>query len=233
MLKALLFDVFGTVVDWRTGVAREAEILFNEHAITIDPYAFADTWRAKYQPAMEKIRKEGRTYVELDALHLENLENTLGDFDLTDYFDDDTLSQLNRAWEKLPAWPDSSHALTKLKNRYRIATCSNGSIPLMNKLAKYADLPWDDILGAPVAKNYKPEPVVYLASVSALHLKPENVMMAAAHNGDLAAARKCGLKTAFFPRSNEHGPHQTSDLIATSDWDYIATDLNDLANQLL
>ncbi len=233
MLKALLFDVFGTVVDWRTGVAQEVERLFSEHSISVDPGAFADTWRAKYQPAMEKIRKDGRSYVELDVLHLENLEATLNDFDLTGVFDKNALDHLNRAWEKLPAWPDSSSALARLKTRYRIATCSNGSTSLMTELAKYADLPWDAILGAPVARNYKPEPAVYFASVSALELEPENVMMVAAHNGDLAAARGCGLKTAFLPRPTEHGPRQTTDLAPTSNWDYIATDLNDLAGKLL
>jgi 2-haloacid dehalogenase len=233
MIKALLFDVFGTVVDWRTGIAREVEILFSQHSISVDPIVFAVAWRAKYQPAMEKIRRQNRSYVALDILHRENLDANLADFALTGKFDEDTLVRLNHAWEKLPAWPDSSPALIRLKAQYAIATCSNGSIELMTWLAKYANLPWDAILGAPVARAYKPAPSVYLASVSALGLQPENVMMVAAHNSDLAAARKSGLKTAFLPRTSEHGLNQSTDLAPTSNWEVVAADLNDLANRLL
>lgn len=233
MTKALIFDVFGTVVDWRTGVAREVESFFAQHSKTIDATTFADAWRAKYQPSMAEIRKQGRSYVALDVLHRENLESTLMDFDLDGAFDDDALYVLTRAWEKLPPWPDSVSGLTKLKSQYAIATCSNGSISLMTWLAKFGGLPWDAILGAQIAENYKPHPSVYLKSVASLGLEPKEVMMVAAHNGDLAAARETGLKTAFIHRPNEHGPNQTTDLKAESDWDYIAFDMNDLARQLV
>ena len=139
---------------------------------------------------------------------------------------------MNRAWEKLPPWPDSVAGLTSLKSRYAIAACSNGSIALMTWLAKYGGLPWDAVLGAEIARAYKPQPEVYLDSASALGLAPEEVMMVAAHNDDLAAARSCGLGTAFVARPVEHGPHQTTDLEPTSQWDVVAEDLNELARKL-
>ncbi len=232
MLKALLFDVFGTVVDWRSGVAREAASFFAERGVDADPVAFADSWRNKYQPAMEKIRSGGRGYVALDVLHRENLDATLAEFGLEASFDEAARRELNRAWEKLPPWPDSVPGLTALRARYAIAPCSNGSIALMTWLAKYGGLPWDAILGAEIARDYKPQPAVYLASAAALGLAPAEVMMVAAHNGDLDAARAAGLQTGFLPRPREHGPGQTTDLEPASDWDAIAADINDLARQL-
>lgn len=231
-MKALIFDVFGTVVDWRSGVAAVASRLFDERGVDVDPYDFAMAWRAEYQPAMEKIRSANRGYVALDVLHRENLDKVLGDYGLEDHFDEAARADFNRAWEKLPPWPDAVAGLTRLKTRYAIATCSNGSIALMTWLAKFGGLPWDAILGAEIAHNYKPERVVYTASAAALGLDPGEVMMVAAHNGDLDAAREAGLKTAFFPRPSEMGPGQTSDLEATSDWDAVADDLEDLATRL-
>ncbi len=233
MIKALLFDVFGTIVDWRCGVATEVESFFTKRSIAIDAAAFADAWRAKYQPAMEQIRRSSRNYVELDVLHRENLDATLADFDLSGLINSAARSELNRAWEKLPPWPDSVQGLTALKSRYAIAPCSNGSIALMTWLSKFANLPWDAVLGAGIAKNYKPSPEVYLASAAALGLPPTDVMMVAAHNGDLTAARNTGLKTAFIPRPTEHGPGQTTDLEPSSNWDFIASDLNHLAEKLV
>ncbi len=232
MLKALLFDVFGTVVDWRTGVAREAAACFAARGIDADAVAFADSWRDKYQPAMERIRSGGRGYVALDVLHRENLDATLAEFGLEASFDEAARGALNRAWEKLPPWPDSVPGLTALKARYAIAPCSNGSIALMTWLARYGGLPWDAILGAEIARDYKPQPAVYLASAAALGLAPAEVMMVAAHNDDLVAARAAGLQTGFLPRPREHGPGQTTDLEPTSDWDVVAADLDDLARQL-
>lgn len=232
MIRALLFDVFGTVVDWRSGVAREVEAFFGARGIGLDVTAFADAWRAKYQPAMERVRSAGRSYVRLEVLHLENLDETLADFGLSTSVEGAQRAELNRAWEKLPPWPDSVAGLTSLKSRYAIAACSNGSIGLMTWLAKHGGLPWDTILGADIARAYKPQPEVYLASVSALGLAPEEVVMVAAHNDDLAAARATGLGTAFVARPVEHGPHQTTDLEPTSQWDVIATDFNDLARKL-
>ena len=232
MLKALIFDVFGTVVDWRSGGACEAEAFFAAHRRSLDAEAFADAWRAKYQPAMERIRDGSRDYVALDVLHRENLDQTLAEFALGDGLDDAARELLNRAWEKLPPWDDSVSGLTALKSRYAIAPCSNGSIALMTWLAKFGGLPWDAILGAEIARAYKPQREVYLASAAALGLAPGEVMMVAAHNGDLEAARAAGLKTCFVPRPREHGPCQTSDLAPSADWEVVAADFNDLARQL-
>jgi 2-haloacid dehalogenase len=232
VIKALLFDVFGTVVDWRTGVAREAKACFDERGIAVDASAFADAWRAKYQPAMERVRAGNRGYLPLDVLHRENLDATLADFGLSASVDPAARANLNRAWEKLPPWPDSVMGLTRLKSGYAIAPCSNGSIALMTWLARYGGLPWDTVLGAEIARAYKPQPAVYLASASALGLVPAEAMMVAAHNSDLAAARAVGLKTAFVPRPSEHGPGQTADLEPDSDWDVMVSDLNDLARKL-
>jgi len=230
MLQALIFDVFGTVVDWRTGVAREVGAAFGGR---VDALAFADAWRGRYQPAMERIRSGNRGYVPLDILHRENLDATLEEFGLESALDEAGRAALNRAWEKLPPWQDSVPGLTALKARYAIAPCSNGSIALMTWLAKFGALPWDVILGAEIAQDYKPQPAVYVASAAALGLQPAEVMMVAAHNSDLVAARGAGLQTGFFPRPTEHGPGQTSDLEPLQDWDVVAEDLQDLANRLL
>lgn len=232
MVRALIFDVFGTLVDWRSGVAREAEAFCNARGLTVDGLAFADSWRAKYQPAMEAIRSGGRGYIALDLLHRENLDATLLEFGLEGAIDAAAREVLNRAWEKLPPWPDCVAGLNALKPAYVIAPCSNGSIALMTWLAKYAGLPWDAILGAEIARAYKPQPAVYLASASALGLAPDEVMMVAAHNKDLAAARAAGLKTAFVPRPREHGPGQTTDLEPDAAWDVIAIDITELARRM-
>ncbi len=232
MVRALIFDVFGTLVDWRSGVARESEAFCNARGLAIDGLAFADSWRAKYQPAMEAVRGGGRGYVALDLLHRENLDATLLEFGLEGSIDAAAREVLNRAWEKLPPWPDCVAGLNALKPDYVIAPCSNGSIALMTWLAKYAGLPWDAILGAEIARAYKPQPAVYLASAAALGLAPNEVMMVAAHNSDLAAARAVGLKTAFVPRPSEHGAGQTSDLAPDADWDVIAADMVDLARRM-
>lgn len=218
-VRALIFDVFGTCVDWRTSVAREvAAVLPN-----VDALAFATAWRAEYDPAMARIRDGGRGYVPLDDLHRENLHKVAEEFGVTA---PDTLAT---AWERLDPWLDVVAGLTRLKRARIIAPCSNGSIALMTRLAKFAGLPWDCILGADIAQDYKPRPQVYRAACAALRLPPEQVMMVAAHNDDLVAARAAGLATAFVPRSAEHGPGQTTDLTPAADWDVIAVDFIDLA----
>lgn len=222
MIKALIFDVFGTCVDWRTSVAREVAAVLP----SVDPVAFADAWRAEYQPAMERIRAGNRGYVPLDDLHLENLHRVADRFGVT------APDGLNAAWERLDPWGDVVSGLKALKEKAIIAPCSNGSIALMTRLARYAGLPWDCILGAEIAQDYKPKAVVYLGACAALRLDPDEVMMVAAHNDDLVAAKSAGLATCFVPRLTEFGPEQTSDLGPTGDWDLVVADFNDLADQL-
>jgi 2-haloacid dehalogenase len=222
MIQALIFDVFGTCVDWRGSVAREVAKVLPE----VDALAFAAAWRAEYDPAMARIREGGRGYVPLDELHLENLHRVAESFGVA------APDSLNAAWEKLDPWPDVVPGLERLKKTHIIAPCSNGSIALMTRLAKYAGLPWDCILGAEIARDYKPKSQVYLASCAALRLEPREVMMVAAHNDDLAAARDAGLATGFVPRPAEHGPDQTTDLAPSSDWDLVAGDFEDLARHV-
>lgn len=231
MVKAAIFDVFGTVVDWRTGVAAVMADAFFEKGVDQDASAFADAWRAEYDPAMARIRSGGRGYVALDDLHLENLARVLAAFKLEGVFDAVERAALNKGWEQLPPWPDSVAGLTAIKAEMPIAPCSNGSIALMTSLARFGGLPWDCILGAEIARDYKPKAEVYLASCAALRLAPEEVVMVAAHNNDLVAARAAGLKTAFIPRPDEKGPGR-GEAVAAEAWDWIADDLVDLAKRL-
>jgi 2-haloacid dehalogenase len=182
---------------------------------------------------MERIRSGARGYVPLDVIHRENLDEMLRKQDLSDVFTLAEKDALSHAWEKLDPWPDVVAGLSALRTKgYLIAPCSNGSIALMSRLARHADFAWDAIVGAEVAQDYKPKAEVYLASARALGFAPGDVMMAAAHNNDLEAARDAGLQTGFFPRLSEHGPGQTTDLTAEQDWDIVAEDVIDLAERL-
>lgn len=231
-MKAFCFDVFGTVVDWRTGVAREAGDFFSEYDLTgINPYEFADSWRNLYQPAMEACRNGKRPFTRLDILHRENLEIVLGNYGVdTAGLNPDTLERLNSAWHRLDPWPDVVGGLTRLKQHSIIAPASNGNIALMVNMAKRAHIPWDAILGAEVTQAYKPSPPAYTRMVEILGLSPKEVCMVAAHNSDLHAARQCGLSTAFVPRKTEHGANQTTDLEPSENWDIVARDFNHLAD---
>jgi 2-haloacid dehalogenase len=232
-VQALVFDVFGTVVDWRSGVARESAAFLTRYAPGADPVAFADAWRRRYSPAMEEIRSGRRPFIRLDVLHLENLAATLSEFGIDPAVTAPSeLEALNLAWRKLDPWPDSVSGLTRLRRRFIIAPLSNGNIRLMVDLAKRSGLPWDAILGAEIAQAYKPSPEAYLRNAEALMLKPESVCLVAAHNSDLAAARRCGFRTAFIPRPTEHGPNQITDLGPEEAWDAVTTDMEDLAGQL-
>jgi 2-haloacid dehalogenase len=233
-VRALVFDVFGTVVDWRSGVARDAAPFLARHAKSrVDPAAFADAWRKRYDPAMEAVRSGGRPFVRLDVLHWENLVAILPAFGIDPAkVPAAELDELNLAWHRLDPWPDVVAGLARLKSRYIIAPLSNGNVVLMLDMAKRAGLPWDAILGAELAQAYKPDPEAYLRTVDILAMRPDEVCMVAAHNGDLAAARACGLATAFVPRPTEHGPGQTRDLRPEQDWDVVATDFGELAHRL-
>jgi 2-haloacid dehalogenase len=232
--KALLFDVFGTVVDWRSSVAREAAPFLARHgAEQADPAAFADAWRRAYQPSMEEVRSGRRAFVRLDVLHRENLECALTEFGIhPENVPAPELDELNLAWHRLDPWPDSVAGLTRLKSRYVVAPLSNGNVRVMLDIAKRSGLPWDAILGAEVVRAYKPTPEAYLRTAELLMMKPEQLCLVAAHNSDLAAARKCGFRTAFIPRPLEHGPGQNTDLRPEQDWDHVASDLENLAAKL-
>jgi 2-haloacid dehalogenase len=233
-VRALVFDVFGTVVDWREGVARELRAFFARHgAAAADAYAAADAWRRRYQPAMEECRSGRRPFTRLDVLHRENLDAVLREAGLDpSTVDAGELDQLNRAWHRLDPWPDAVEGLARLKRRYVIAPLSNGNVALLLNMARRAGLPWDAILGAEVARAYKPQPEAYLRTADILGLAPAELCLVAAHNSDLAAARACGLKTVFVPRLREHGPVQTTDLAPDGPWDVVAADFLDLAAKL-
>ena len=227
----MIFDVFGTLVDYRTSVAQEVRRAFERCGQNVDSLAFVDAWRAAYEPSMEPVRGGRRPYVPLDELHYENLCSVLRRFDLTGILNRDRKHEMSRAWERLDPWPDAIAGLDRLKAGTLIAPCSNGSVGLMVRLARHAGFSWDCILGADVAKTYKPDPRVYLASCEALRLPPGRVMMVAAHNQDLEAAATAGLQTGFFPRPTEFGPGQTTDLFPTGDWTVTAANAVDLADR--
>ncbi|KQT69864.1 MULTISPECIES: haloacid dehalogenase type II [unclassified Aureimonas] len=232
-VKALLFDVFGTVVDWRAGVARGLAPFLARHAVAADAHALADAWRRRYQPAMEEVRSGRRPFVKLDTLHRENLQEVLREIGLEpSAVPPDEIDDLVLSWHRLDPWPDAVEGLRRLKTRHIVAPLSNGNVSLMVDLARWGGLPWDVILGAEIAGAYKPSPEAYLRSVALLDLAPHEACLVAAHNGDLAAARACGLRTAFVPRPGEHGPGQTEDLHPEADWDIVAQDFGALADRL-
>jgi 2-haloacid dehalogenase len=229
-VKALLFDVFGTLVDWHGSVAREAQALLQPLGVDTDWAGFARAWRDQYQPAMQRVRSGEIPFSKLDALHRRNLEVVLKDLGL-DHLDEATRVQLNLAWHRLDAWPDVAAGLARLRTRFRIAPCSNGNISLMADLARRNGLHWDAILGAEIARDYKPQPVVYLASAAAFDCAPHEAMMVAAHSSDLAAAAACGLRTAHIARPDEHGPG-VGETAPSVPVDLAASSLLDLADRL-
>jgi 2-haloacid dehalogenase len=230
-VKALTFDVFGTVVDWRSSVIREGEAFGQARGLRVDWGRFADAWRGRYQPAMEEVRSGRRPWTPLDDLHRESLRALLVEFGISGVGEDE-VEHLNRAWHRLDPWPDVVPGLTRLKRRFILATLSNGNVALMGNRAKRAGLPWDTILGAEVARHYKPEPQAYLSTAGFLGLRPAECLMVAAHNGDLVAASGCGLRTAFVARPAEYGPGQERDTRPERPFDVVARDFEDLADQL-
>jgi 2-haloacid dehalogenase len=230
-VRALLFDVFGTVVDWRNSVARELAAAARAKGVTLDAYAMADAWRALYDPQMAPIREGKRPWTRLDTLHRESLVELLPRFGLQGLSAAE-IDDLAFAWRRLDPWPDSVPGLLRLKRRYILATCSNGNIALIANMARWGGLPWDAILGAEPTQSYKPQSEAYRGSAEILGLPPGDCMMVAAHNGDLVAASKAGLRTAFVARTKEHGDGQTKDATASGPWDVIVPDFNALASAL-
>jgi len=211
-IRACLFDVFGTVVDWRTSVSRDLAAFAREKRISgIDWLEFAVEWRKLYQPSMEEVRSGRRPFTILDVLHRESLDKLVARYGINGLSEAD-LDHMNRVWHRLEPWPDVIEGLRRLKAKFIIAPCSNGNIALMVNLAKRAGLPWDCILGAETARAYKPTPDAYRISCRQLALEPASVLMVAAHNNDLRAAKAQGMRTAFVPRPTEHGAGQTTDL---------------------
>ena len=230
-VKALVFDTFGTVVDWRTSVTHEVEQLAKKKGLTVDAAKFADAWRAGYGPSMNRVRTGELPWTKLDRLHRMTLDKVLVDFGIKGLSEPET-DALNRAWHRLRPWPDSVAGLTRLKKRYIIAPLSNGNISLMTNMAKHSGLPWDCILGAELARHYKPDREVYQSAADFLDLKLDEVMMVAAHLGDLGAAKGVGLRTAFVTRPLEYGPDGKPDLQPNGSVDIAARDFNDLATKL-
>jgi 2-haloacid dehalogenase len=232
-IKAVVFDVFGTLVDWRGSIAREAQALLAPLAPPgSDWLAFADAWRGEYQGAMEEVRSGRLPYTKLDALHRRNLDLVLARQPWGPRVDEALRQRLNTAWHRLDAWPDVGAALQRLRaTGCLLAPCSNGNISLMAQLARHNGWHWDAILGAEIAQDYKPKPGVYLAAAAAFDLPPAQVLMVAAHSYDLAAAAAAGLRTGFTARPDEHGPG-TGETTPSLPVDWRAGDLAGLAGQL-
>jgi 2-haloacid dehalogenase len=230
-LQAILFDVFGTLVDWRTSVTRQLATFGRERNVDIAWERVADDWRAEYQPSMDAVRSGRRNWTILDELHRESVERVLARHGIID-LDEQTLVELARFWHRLDPWPDVVPGLSRLRTRFTVGTLSNGNTALLGDLRTFGALPLDVLLGAETAQAYKPLPEAYLRNVRSLGFEPPQVMLVAAHNTDLAAARAQGLQTGFVPRRTEYGPAQRNDLSPTDDWDVIALDCLDLATRL-
>jgi len=230
-VKALVFDVFGTVVDWRGSIIREGRALGRRHGLKVDWAAFADAWRAGYRPAMARVRSGELPWTRIDDLHRTILDDLLRQFSIRGLSEAE-IDDLNRAWHRLRPWPDARRGLAMLKRNYVIATLSNGNVALLVNMAKHAKLPWDCVLSAELFHHYKPDPQTYLGAADLLGLSPGEVMMVAAHKDDLHAAKACGLKTAFVRRPLEFGPNVRVDGKPERAFDHNANDFLDLARQL-
>jgi len=228
---AIVFDTFGTVVDWRGSLIKDLTAYGEQRGIKADWPALVDAWRAAYHPSMDRVRKGQQPWTKLDGLHRASLDTLVSQFGIKGLSEAD-LVHINLGWHRLNGWPDAVPGLTRLKKRFIIGPLSNGNVSLLLNMGKHAGLPWDMIFGSDLFGHFKPDPETYLGTAKLLDLQPGQVMMAAAHNGDLGNARKCGLMTAFFARPNEYGPNQKRDYTAEQDWDVVATDIEDLATKL-
>jgi 2-haloacid dehalogenase len=231
-VKALVFDVFGTVMDWRTSLIDDLSAWGRTRGLAGDWVGLVDAWRGAYKPSMDEVGAHPeRGFVVLEELQRTSLERLAPRFGLSSLSDDD-LDHINMGWRRLTPWPDSVAGLARLKSRFLIAPLSNGNFALIAGMAKQAGLPWDVVFGSDLFGHYKPDPDVYLGAARLLRLSPSDLMMVAAHNSDLEAAQQLGLKTAFVARPTEYGPHQTKDLAAEGDWDVVARDFGELADRL-
>ena len=230
-LRAILFDTFGTVVDWRSSLAADLQQFGEQRGVQADWLALVDAWRGAYHPSMDRVRRGEVPWTILDDLHRESLERLVAQFGIRGLTADD-LAAINDLWHRLRPWPDAVAGLTRLRRRFIIGPLSNGNLSLLVDMAKSAGLPWDVIMASDVFGHYKPDAETYLGACRLLSAAPARVMLCAAHNADLAAARRCGLRTAFVPRPTEYGPGQQTDLAPSEAWDLVVTDLNDLADRL-
>jgi 2-haloacid dehalogenase len=230
-IKALTFDVFGTAVDYRSTIIREGGRLNATRGLTVDWARFADAWRGQYRPNIDRVARGELPWMNLDALHRRALDELLAQFGITTLTEEE-IADLNRVWHRLEPWPDAVAGLERLRQRYIVATLSNGNVSLLVNMAKHSGLPWDCILSAELARVYKPDPAVYHMAAGLLGLRPEQVMMVAAHQSDLRAAQAQGLRAAFVSRPLEHGPDAIPDQTPDPAFDVVASDFLDLAHQL-
>ena len=230
-VKAMTFDIFGTVADWRGSVIREGQDVWAAKGVEVDWEQFAEEWRAGYGPAMQRVRSGDLPWMNIDALHRLILDDLLARYQISSLAEDGK-DQLNRVWHRLNPWPDVGSGLTRLRRRAIIAALSNGNVGLLVNMARHGGLCWDCVLSSELAKHYKPDPEVYRTAAALLGLEPHEVMMVAAHNGDLKGAQAVGFRTAFVHRPREYGPKQTTDLAPDHSIDVVAEDFNDLADRL-
>jgi 2-haloacid dehalogenase len=230
-VRALVFDVFGTVVDYRSTIIREGQQLNAARGLSVDWAAFSDTWRGRYAPSMDRVRKGELPWTNLDALHRMVLNDLLVEFNISGLTEEET-DHLNRVWHRLGPWPDAVAGLTRLKTKYVIATLSNGNVALLLNMAKYGGLPWDTILSAELVRAYKPDPRTYHMAADLLGLRREQVALVAAHPGDLRAAQAAGLRAIYVPRPDEFGPDRRPEQAPASEFDLLATDFLNLADRL-
>jgi 2-haloacid dehalogenase len=231
-IRVLAVDIFGTTVDWYTGVAGQLAELFDELGLTVDAGGFATAWRGRYLPSMRQVQDGERAWASLDTLHGESLADLLSEYGTADRVDAAARARAVRAWHRLPAWDDSVPGLARLRERYVVTALSNGGFALLTHLVKAARLPFDCIVSAELARTYKPDPRVYQTAATLLDVAPEETLMVAAHAWDLDGARAAGLPTAFVERPAEKGPHRTADRAADTSSDLTATSFTDLADQL-
>ena len=230
-IKAVVFDVFGTVVDWRGSLIAELSAWGAARGMAADWTGLVDAWRGAYAPSMDRVRRGELPWTNIDALHRVALDQLAPKFGIVGLSEAE-MDWVNRGWHLLRPWPDAVPGLTRLRQRFVVGSLSNGNVALLVNMAKSAGLPWDVVLSGELFRHYKPDPAVYLGACALLGLRPEQVMLAAAHNFDLRAAQDLGLRTAFIPRPTEYGPGQTKDLRPEGEWDLVVAGVDELAEQL-